>query len=98
MFARVSEVTGPADRIDEGIAQYRDAVLPAVSAMPGFQRAYLLVDRDNGRSLSITVWDSEAAIAASDEAANQLRSQVADAMAAQTTVTRYQVAVASPTD
>jgi heme-degrading monooxygenase HmoA len=98
MFARVSEVTGPSDRIDEGIAQYRDAVLPAVSATAGFQRAYLLVDRENGKSLSITVWDSEAAMAASEEAANRLRSQVADAIAAQTTVTRYEVALASPTD
>ena len=96
MYARVSEVTGPADRIDAGIAEYRSAVLPAISGMDGFVRAYLLVDRDAGKSLSITVWDSQEAMAASEAAANTLRVQVADAMAAQTTVGHYDIAVSEP--
>jgi heme-degrading monooxygenase HmoA len=96
VYARVSEVTGPSDGIDAGIAQYRDAVLPAVQAMPGFQRAYLLVDRDNGRSLSITVWESEDAMRSSEEAADRMRTEVVASMAAQATVSRYEIAVVEP--
>jgi heme-degrading monooxygenase HmoA len=96
MYARVSEVTGPSDRIDAGIAQYRDSVLPQVQAMPGFQRAYLLVDRDNGKSLSITVWDAEESMQASDEAADRMRTEVAATMAAQASVRRYEIAVVEP--
>jgi heme-degrading monooxygenase HmoA len=97
MFARVSEVTAPSDRMDDGIAQYRSTVLPAIVAMAGFQRAYLLVDRANGKSLSITVWDSEAAMQASEDAASQLRGQVADSIAATATASHYEVAFVEPT-
>ena len=97
MFARVSEVTGAADRIDDGIAEYRNVVIPALKGMDGFNRAYLLVDRDAGTSLSITVWDSAEAMRASDEAADRLRAQVAGTMAAQAKASRYEIAVVEPT-
>jgi len=97
MFARVSEVTGAADRIDDGIAEYRDVVIPALKGMDGFNRAYLLVDRDAGTSLSITVWDNAEAMRASDEAADRLRAQVAGTMAAQAKASRYEIAVVEPT-
>jgi heme-degrading monooxygenase HmoA len=97
MFARVSEVTGPAERIDDGIAEYRDVVIPALKGMDGFNRAYLLIDRDGGKSLSITVWDSAEAMRASDEAADRMRAQVTGNMAAQSTASRYEIAVVEPT-
>ncbi|MFZ0325072.1 MAG: antibiotic biosynthesis monooxygenase, partial [Actinomycetes bacterium] len=70
MFARVTDISGPSNRIDAGIAEYRDMVLPAIKGMDGFRSAYLLVSHDGGRALSITVWDSQEAMRASDEDAN----------------------------
>jgi heme-degrading monooxygenase HmoA len=93
MFARVSEVTAPADKMDEGIAQYNDVVLPQIRSMDGFVRTYLLVDRDAGRALSISVWDSAEAMAASEAAAGAMRDQVTDAMAGQSGVSRYEVVI-----
>jgi len=93
MFARVSEIKGASERIDAGVAQYNAMVVPALKGMDGLDRAYLLVDRDGGRTLSITVWDSEEAMLASDEAANRLRAEVSDTMAAQATVSHYEIAV-----
>ncbi|HTY72078.1 MAG TPA: hypothetical protein VMI11_06585 [Actinomycetes bacterium] len=95
MYARVSDLTGPTDRIDDGIAQYRDMVLPAVQHMDGFQRAYLLVDRELGRTLSITVWDSEAAMRASEDLVTPLRNQITETISAKAEVSRYEVVVAT---
>ena len=33
MFARVSEVTAPVERLDDGVAQFRDSVVPAMRDM-----------------------------------------------------------------
>jgi len=97
MYARVSELTGPVDRLDEGVAQYRGQVLAAMRAQEGYVRAYLLLDREGGKTLSITVWDSAEAMAASDEAANTVRSQVASTLGASAAVSRYEIAVVDPT-
>jgi len=96
MFARVSEVTAPVERLDDGVAQFRDSVVPAMRDMTGFVRAYLLVDRVGGKSLSISVWDSEESMRASEEAANQLRNQFAGNIGGQATASRYEIAVVEP--
>lgn len=57
--------------------------------------AILLVDRESGDAIAITLWEDEQALRASEEAANALRADAADRMgAAQVpTVARYEVAV-----
>ncbi len=99
MYARVSDLTGPVDQLDRGITDFREQVVPAVRAMEGFVRAYLLVDRENGRTLAVTVWETEDALRGSEEAAARLRSSVAeDISATSTTVSRYEIVVSEPTD
>lgn len=99
MFARVTDITAPADQLDAGIAGFTEQVLPAARGMQGFVRAYLLVDRESGRALSVTVWETEEAMRASEEAANQLRSSVTSDMGATTvSVGRFEIAVSEPSD
>ena len=86
MFARVSEVSGPTDQLDRGIAGFHDQVVPALKSMDGFVRAYLLVDRSSGKTLSITVWETEDAMQASEEAAANLRASVTSDMGATATI------------
>jgi heme-degrading monooxygenase HmoA len=96
VFARVSTFTGTSDEVDEAISQVREDVLPRVEQLDGYKGAYLLVDRQNGKSLSVTLWESEEAMRASEEAANTLRSEVADALGTQMVgVERYEVALAA---
>ncbi len=96
MFARVSTYTGTSDEIDEAIRQFRENVLPSVEQLDGFKGAYFLVDRQNGKSLTVALWESEEAMRTSEEAANSLRSEVADALGTQMVgVERYEVAVAA---
>ncbi len=45
----------------------------------GTGRAELLVDRQSGKALTITVWENEDALQASVEAANRIRTGAADA-------------------
>ncbi len=96
MFARVSTYTGTSDEIDEAIRQFRENVLPRIEQLDGYKGAYFLVDRQNGKSLTVALWESEEAMRSSEEAANSLRSEVADALGTQMVgVERYEVAVAA---
>jgi heme-degrading monooxygenase HmoA len=95
VFARVSTFTGTSDQIDEAMRQVRQDVLPRTEQLDGYKGAYFLVDRQNGKSLAVTLWESEEAMSASEEEANNLRSEVADALGTQMVgVERYEVAIA----
>ena len=96
MFARVSTYTGTSDQVDEAIRQVRENVLPRAEHLDGYKGAYFLVDRQNGKSLTVTLWDSEEAMRDSEETANTLRGEVADALGTQMVgVERYEVALAA---
>lgn len=77
MWARVSTYQLPADDVDAAIERFNQA-LGDVNE-PGLERAELLVDRSSGKALTITVWNSEETRQASVEAANQIRSDAANA-------------------
>ncbi len=92
MYARVTTFEGAAAGIDEGTRQAREQILPAVRQMAGFKGMYLLADRSSGKALAVTLWESEEAIRASEEAANQLRQQSATSMGEEIrAVDRYEV-------
>ena len=93
MHARVTTLSGSADNLDAGIEDFRTNVLPFVREEG--KGAILLVDREGGEAVSITLWEDEQALNASEDSANALRANVADEMSAgQTpTVGRYEVAV-----
>ena len=78
MFARVSFFEGPTDKIDEGIEYVKANVLPRARKMDGWKGIANLVDRSTGKELTITLWESENAMRASEEAANTLRSDAAE--------------------
>ena len=82
MFARVSTIQGKAQQVEDGIRQYREQVMPAVKKMAGFKGAYFLVDRKSGKEVSITLWDTEKNLQASAAAANKLRAQASQIVAA----------------
>jgi heme-degrading monooxygenase HmoA len=94
MHARVSTISGTADQIDAGITNFRENVVQFTKEGGG-KGSLLLVDRQSGKVIAITLWESEEALQTSEEKANQLRAQ-ATATAGATgapTVERYEVAV-----
>ena len=94
MFARVTMTEGPSTGIDKAIRFMKETVLPEARTMKGFKGSYLLVDRKTGKQMGITLWETEAALNASIEAAKRLRAQYVQAAAAQPPkVEIYEVAV-----
>jgi heme-degrading monooxygenase HmoA len=77
MHARVSFYDAPTEGVDAGIEQFR-SVTASVEQMQGSQGGMLLVDRENGKAITITLWDSADDLEATSEQANQIRQQVAD--------------------
>jgi heme-degrading monooxygenase HmoA len=79
MHARVSTFTGDPSGIDQITAQARDVVLPAARGLAGFKGMLAMGDRATGKVVAITFWESEQAMADSEEAANRLRADAAQA-------------------
>jgi hypothetical protein len=93
MHARVTSIAGSPADIDAGIDGFRANVVPY--ARDQGKGAILLIDRQAGEALAITLWDDEQALRASEERANALRADAVDQMGAtqQPVVGRYEVAV-----
>jgi heme-degrading monooxygenase HmoA len=80
MHARVSIFeAGNPDQVDEMLRQARQQVLPQAKQMDGFKGLTALGDRQSGKTLGITLWESKEAMRASEKAANRLRSETAQA-------------------
>ena len=58
MYARVTTVYGRPELIDKASAIYRDSVIPAARKQKGFLSGTLMVDRETGKGMSITIWES----------------------------------------
>jgi heme-degrading monooxygenase HmoA len=92
VHARVSIFEGPPDKIDEGLRQAQEQVLPRAKQMDGFKGLIALGDRQSGKTLGITFWESEDAMRASEEEANRMRSESAEASGEEiVAVERYEV-------
>ena len=80
MHARMSVFEGPPDMLDEGVRHAREVILPQAQEMdPGFKGIIALTDRQSGKLVGITFWESEEAMRASEEGASQLREESAEA-------------------
>lgn len=73
MFTRVSRYQGDTDALTEG---FRRTVEP-LEQMDGFVRAYFLTRRGGQRAMTVTIWETEAAMAASEEWADRTREHAA---------------------
>jgi steroid delta-isomerase-like uncharacterized protein len=58
--------------LDKAIKQYKEAALPAISSHEGGRAAFLLVNRETGESLSIAIYENEAAAKAFTPKAERL--------------------------
>ena len=59
MFARLSIVQINLNNIEESGKLYKESVMPAMKKQKGYKGVYLLGDRKNGKSIAISLWESE---------------------------------------
>ena len=93
MHARVTNLKGSPEDAENGIDNFRANVVPF--AREQGKGAILLVDRESGEAIAITLWEDEQTLRASEDAANALRADAAEQMGASQApaVGRYEVAV-----
>ncbi|MGH3133532.1 MAG: biotin/lipoyl-containing protein [Gaiellaceae bacterium] len=89
---RVSLLDGPPEGIDAGLRDVEDNILPKLRDISGWRGITTLIDRQIGRALTITFWDSDESLRGSEEIANQLRKEAAEAGGETITgVERYEI-------
>nr|WP_202891962.1 antibiotic biosynthesis monooxygenase [Kribbella shirazensis] len=66
--------------VDAGIAQVRDEVMPMMQEIDGCIGLSMIVDRESGRCIATSAWQSEEAMRASDEALRPIRNRIAETM------------------
>jgi hypothetical protein len=76
-YGRVTWIKSDPAKLDDGITNFRDRVVPAAEQASGFMGATLQVDRERGLAVSITFWESLSAMNSAEQLAQQLREQAA---------------------
>jgi heme-degrading monooxygenase HmoA len=79
MFARVARYEVEPDRMDEAVKAFQEAVTQ-IEGLEGLQGGSVLTDAEDGVIMSMTFWESRAAMESSEVKAAGLRQQAAKAV------------------
>ncbi|MCW0214582.1 MAG: antibiotic biosynthesis monooxygenase [Pseudonocardia sp.] len=93
MYARSTTILAHPENIDRGITQVRDIVMPAVLDAPGCIGMSMLVDRDSGRCIATTAWESADAMRDSEPMIRPLRDRAADMLGGSAQVDEWEIGV-----
>lgn len=66
MYARVVTNQIQPGKVDQWRALISDSIVPALKEQEGFAGFVVLVDREHGKTIGYSMWESEAALAASE--------------------------------
>jgi heme-degrading monooxygenase HmoA len=91
MFARIGTWRGTPEELERWIRRSRDEVLPGVREQLGIAAAYCFLDREDGKGLTITIWDSEEQMRASEQFRAGTQGGTSAASGASVTTDRYEV-------
>ncbi|HSY15880.1 MAG TPA: hypothetical protein VK816_07835 [Jatrophihabitantaceae bacterium] len=93
MHARSTTIQARTSNIDAGIAHVRDEVMSALSDIDGFVGLSLLVDRESGRCIATSSWQSEEAMRASAGQVSAVRNRATEIFGGSTEVAEWEIAV-----
>lgn len=79
MNARIGRISFSPDKADEVAAHVRDNVVPKYEGTDGFKGFTLLLDRSGGEGIGISFWETEDAMRATEDLADQARQGAAEA-------------------
>jgi heme-degrading monooxygenase HmoA len=77
MFARLSTYQGSPVPGEGDLTANSEAIVNQVKDVPGFRGVYYLVDRAAGKAKSLTLWEDEQTMLASEDRATQIREEAA---------------------
>jgi heme-degrading monooxygenase HmoA len=93
VHARTTNIQAQPSCIDAGIAHVRDEVMPALAALDGFIGLSLLVDRESGRCIAASAWETEEAERASAEQIGPVRDRAAKVFGGAATAEPWEIGV-----
>ena len=93
MYARSNTLHGKPEMMDQGMAYVRDEVMPMVLGMEGCVGLSMLGDRDSGRCIVTTSWESEDAMHASESGVHSSRSRAGEIIGATAEVAEWAIAM-----
>jgi heme-degrading monooxygenase HmoA len=93
VYARSTTIQAQPSSIDDGIAYIRDEAMPALKAMDGYVGLSLLADRESGRCIATSAWETEEACLASTEQAAPLRDRATKIFGGDVSVDQWEIAV-----
>ncbi|WP_375488517.1 hypothetical protein [uncultured Mycobacterium sp.] len=93
MYARSTTIQAQPSSIDAGIAHIRDEVMPDLQAIDGCVGVSLLVDRQSGRCIATSAWETDEAMHASAERVQPIRDRAAEMFGGSATVEEWEIAV-----
>jgi len=59
MFVRQTIIHTATERIDEAAKLFEESVIPAFRSQKGYNGASFITDRSTGKSICVSLWDSE---------------------------------------
>jgi hypothetical protein len=93
MYARSTTIQAQTSSIDDGIAHVRDTVMGALEGLDGFIGMSLLVDRQSGRCIATSAWETEEAMRASADAVRPVRDRAVEIFGGPAQVEEWDIAV-----
>ena len=80
MYARSTTVRGNPQSVDDAVAYMRDEVMPAIQQMDGCIGLSMMCDRDSGRCIATTAWESVEAMHNSESGVHDMRMRMTQMM------------------
>jgi quinol monooxygenase YgiN len=93
VFARSTTIDARPESIDAGIAFVCDEAMPALEGMEGCIGLSLIVDRESGRCIATTAWESADLMRASADHVTSVRDRAGEAFQGATQVQEWEIAV-----
>ena len=91
MFARIGTWQGSPAELERWIRRSREEVKPNIQTDAGLRAAYWLVDREAGKGLIVTFWESANAMRASEDARRQRQAATTASTGATVTTQRFEI-------
>jgi heme-degrading monooxygenase HmoA len=79
MLARVARYEVNQDRLTDAVEAFNEAGRE-IEKVEGFVGGYVLVDHEDGRTMTLTLWESDAALEGSESVARSARNRAAGAV------------------
>lgn len=67
MYARTTFTQVKPDKLNEAIRVYHDSIVPEAKQQQGFKDLMLLTDKTTGKCITISLWETDAHLKASED-------------------------------